>query len=131
MNLFTRGLLALPFCVLAAFDAGAQSLAPAAPPARFVSASTPVMGVTMQWPKPAIMSRAASQTVVRPRTRSLTRTILGAVVGATAGFFAGGYTGAWIEGDGCGCDDPGLKGALIGAPIGAVAGGILGGYFLF
>jgi hypothetical protein len=31
-----------------------------------------------------------------------------------------------IEGDGCKCDDPGLKGALIGAPIGAIAGGIVG-----
>jgi hypothetical protein len=39
--------------------------------------------------------------------------------------------GAWIEGDRCHCDDPGLKGALIGAPIGAVAGGILGGLYLF
>jgi hypothetical protein len=52
-------------------------------------------------------------------------------VGATAGFFAGGYLGAAIDGDCGGCDDPGLKGALIGAPIGAVAGGILGGKFLF
>ena len=52
-------------------------------------------------------------------------------MGATAGLFAGGYTGAWIEGDSCNCDDPGLMGALIGAPIGAVVGGILGGFFLF
>jgi hypothetical protein len=63
--------------------------------------------------------------------RSVTRRVFGAAVGATAGFFAGGYTGAWIEGDRCRCDDPGLKGALIGAPIGAVAGGILGGLYLF
>ena len=63
--------------------------------------------------------------------RSVTRRVLGAAVGATAGFFAGGYTGAWIEGDRCHCDDPGLKGALIGAPIGAVAGGVLGGLYLF
>ena len=131
MNLFTRSLSALCFCVMLAADAGAQSLAPAALALPPVSTSTAVMGVTIQWSKSAIASPAASQAVARPRTRSLTRTILGAVVGATAGFFAGGYTGAWIEGDGCGCDDPGLKGALIGAPIGAVAGGILGGYFLF
>lgn len=63
--------------------------------------------------------------------RTLRQRILGAAVGAAGGFFAGGYTGAWIEGDGCHCDDPGLKGALIGAPIGAVAGGILGGLYLF
>ena len=48
-----------------------------------------------------------------------------------AGFFTGGYLGAAIDGDCGGCDDPGLKGALIGAPIGAVTGGILGGKFLF
>ena len=29
-----------------------------------------------------------------------------------------------IEGDGCNCDDPGLKGALIGAPIGAAVGAL-------
>jgi len=63
--------------------------------------------------------------------RSVTRKVLGAIVGATGGFFAGGYLGAAIEGDGCHCDDPGLKGALIGAPVGAAAGGILGGLFLF
>ena len=63
--------------------------------------------------------------------RSKTTIILGAAVGATAGLFAGGYIGAWIEGDRCNCDDPGLMGALIGAPIGTVVGGILGGFFLF
>jgi hypothetical protein len=63
--------------------------------------------------------------------RSVTRKILGGIVGATAGFFAGGYTGAWIEGDRCHCDDPGLQGALIGAPIGAAVGGVLGALFLF
>jgi hypothetical protein len=57
--------------------------------------------------------------------------VAGAAVGAVGGFFAGGYLGAIIDGDCGGCDDPGLKGALIGAPIGAAAGGILGGKFLF
>jgi hypothetical protein len=33
-----------------------------------------------------------------------------------------------IEGN-CGCDDPGLAGAMIGAPVGAVVGGILGARF--
>ena len=51
--------------------------------------------------------------------------------GGVGGFFAGGYTGAWIEGDRCHCDDPGLKGALIGAPVGAAVGGVLGGLYLF
>jgi hypothetical protein len=57
--------------------------------------------------------------------------VFGALVGAAGGFFAGGYLGAKIEGDGCHCDDPGLKGFLIGAPVGAVAGGILGSRYLF
>ena len=44
---------------------------------------------------------------------------------AVGGFFAGGILGHWIENKyaPCGCDDPGLKGAVIGAPIGAIAGG--------
>ena len=71
------------------------------------------------------------QTTVPSDKRTPLRRFLGAAVGATAGFFVGGYTGAWIEGDRCHCDDPGLMGAVIGAPIGAVAGGILGGFFLF
>ena len=67
-----------------------------------------------------------------PRSeRGLGRKVLGAAVGAAGGFFAGGYLGAWIEGDRCHCDDPGLKGALIGMPIGATAGGILGWHYLF
>jgi len=65
------------------------------------------------------------------RRRGTGRIVAGVAVGATAGFFADGYLGAWIDGDCGGCDDPGLKGALIGAPVGAVVGGILGGKFLF
>jgi hypothetical protein len=66
-----------------------------------------------------------------PGNRSMRRKVLGSIVGATAGFFAGAYLGAWIDGECGGCDDPGLKGALIGAPVGAVAGGILGYKFIF
>src|SRR5262245_42790435 len=46
---------------------------------------------------------------------------------AVGGFFGGMYAGALLENAvaPCGCDDPGLQGALIGAPIGAVAAGIL------
>ena len=46
---------------------------------------------------------------------------------AVGGFFAGGYLGHAIENKfaPCGCDDPGLEGALIGAPSGAIAGGII------
>lgn len=40
------------------------------------------------------------------------------------GFYAGGVIGARIEGGCNGCDDPGLKGALIGAPIGAATAAI-------
>jgi len=71
------------------------------------------------------------QSQTAPRNRSIKRKVLGSIVGATAGFFAGGYLGAWIDGDCGGCDDPGLKGALIGAPVGAVAGGIVGYKFIF
>ncbi len=72
-----------------------------------------------------------AQTSAPKGKRSTTRKILGVVVGATAGLFIGGITGAWIEGDSCDCDDPGLTGSLIGAPVGMVVGGILGGLFLF
>jgi hypothetical protein len=68
----------------------------------------------------------SAQPSFQKRRHSVGRKVVGATLGAVGGLFAGGYLGAMIEGDGCGCDDPGLKGALIGAPIGLVAGGILG-----
>ena len=58
--------------------------------------------------------------------RSASRKVLGGVIGAVAGFFAGFYLGAAIEGQGCGCDDPGLRGGMIGAPIGTAFGAVLG-----
>src|SRR5688572_15396603 len=48
-----------------------------------------------------------------PSKRGWGRAVLGGAVGAVGGLFAGGYIGAKIEGNGCSCDDPGLKGALI------------------
>ena len=81
--------------------------------------------------KPQLTRPQAQRTQTSGPRRGLGRIVAGAAVGAAGGFFAGGYLGAWIDGDCGGCDDPGLKGALIGAPIGAVAGGILGGKFLF
>ena len=42
------------------------------------------------------------------------------------GFFGGGLAGAAIEGRGCHCDDPGMRGFVIGAPIGAGAGFAIG-----
>ena len=73
----------------------------------------------------------ANQNSSSSRERSVGRRILGAVAGGAGGFFAGGYLGAWIDGDCGGCDDPGLKGALIGAPIGAALGAVFGGLYLF
>ena len=84
-----------------------------------------------RWESPQSLARFSGQTTASSGKRTPMRIFLGAAVGATAGLFAGGYIGAWIEGDSCNCDDPGLMGALIGAPIGTVAGGILGGFFLF
>jgi hypothetical protein len=79
----------------------------------------------------ATTASSSEQAPKSTRERSLGRRILGGAVGAVGGFFAGGYLGAMIDGECGGCDDPGLKGALIGAPIGAAAGGILGAMFLF
>ena len=108
-----------------------------------------VLGSISAWakPVPGPIARAARASVAahapkltrapaqlspgRQRHRGPGRVVAGAAVGAVAGFFAGGYLGAAIDGDCGGCDDPGLKGALIGAPVGAVTGGILGGKFLF
>ena len=75
--------------------------------------------------------RPGAQTTSRTSTRSVKKRIFGGIVGGTAGFFAGGYTGAWIEGDRCHCDDPGLMGAVIGSLSGAAAGAILGALYLF
>jgi hypothetical protein len=56
----------------------------------------------------------------------LARKIVFASILGFAGFIGGGKIGAQIDGDCGGCDDPGLKGALIGAPIGATMGAIVG-----
>jgi hypothetical protein len=64
----------------------------------------------------------------RASSASTRQRVIWTSVGAAAGFFAGGAIGASIENavSPCGCDDPGLKGALIGMPIGAVLGGVTG-----
>lgn len=93
----------------------------------------PVTGIrrairTVDYAGIAVVQRkvAAAHASTARRQRSIGRKVLGGVIGAVGGFFAGGFLGAAIEGDGCHCDDPGLKGFLIGAPVGAVTGGILG-----
>lgn len=45
--------------------------------------------------------------------------VLFTLLAGAAGFYTGGVIGSYIDGDCGGCDDPGLKGALIGAPTGA------------
>ena len=86
------------------------------------------MGWTSEAKLPAEANGASLPPVVQARHRSVGRRILGGAIGGVAGLFAGGYLGAKIEGDDCGCDDPGLQGALIGAPIGMIAGAILGAW---
>src|SRR5688500_9714144 len=69
---------------------------------------------------------AAFQITTGQRQRSTARKVFGGLLGAAAGFLGGGYLGARIDGECGGCDDPGLKGAVIGAPIGAIVGAIVG-----
>jgi hypothetical protein len=69
--------------------------------------------------------RAPAGSAAAGRNR-LGRQIAWGILGAVGGFFAGGMVGAALEGDSCGCDDPGLMGFLVGAPFGAAAGGITG-----
>lgn len=79
-------------------------------------------------------THAAARATNEARTHSarqggsgrIARKILVASALGVAGFLAGGKIGAQIEGDCGGCDDPGLKGALIGAPIGGTIGAIVG-----
>jgi hypothetical protein len=54
-----------------------------------------------------------------------TRQVVGGIVGAIGGFFVGGIIGAQLEGN-CGCDDPGLSGAIVVGGVGAVAGAVVG-----
>ena len=53
-----------------------------------------------------------------PAARRLTAALALGLVG----FLGGGLAGAVIEGRGCHCADPGMRGFVIGAPIGAGAG---------
>jgi hypothetical protein len=117
--------LALIILVLGAAPAMAQTLAPqTAERANLRKSLEQQMTVIRRAPPaqlPAAMRNGRSTSV---RT---TWTLVGAVVGAAAGAFAGGIIGAKIEGNDCGCDDPGFKGFVIGFPIGGVIGGIAGG----
>ncbi len=80
---------------------------------------------------PARNARSAQNGQAPRERRGVGKRILGGIVGGTGGFFAGGYIGAAIDGDCGGCDDPGLKGALIGMPIGAAIGAWAGQRWLF
>ncbi|MGE0703228.1 MAG: hypothetical protein AB7F99_09745 [Vicinamibacterales bacterium] len=137
-----RGLIAV--CVSLVFAAG-SSAAAQTHPARSSTVRHSSLLERIDTPRPlaaalAVRAHEPSLLTRTPRTpvpqdagrreRSIGRKILGASLGAAGGFFGGGFLGAKIEGSGCHCDDPGLKGALIGAPIGAVTGGILGFNFL-
>lgn len=75
---------------------------------------------------PATPANHASSTapLAPPRSRVVARIVF-ASVGGVGGFIGGGTLGARIDGP-CGCDDPGLNGALIGAPIGALVGAVVG-----
>jgi hypothetical protein len=66
-----------------------------------------------------------------PRRRSGWWRVLGGAAGGAAGFFGGALIGARIDGDCNGCDDPGLKGAIIGAPVGAAVGAVIGSVYFF
>ena len=77
---------------------------------------------------PALKSGQAGVTVAGPFARASGQKPDRALVVALSvvgGLVGGAYIGAKIEGTGCQCDDPGLKGAMIGAPVGAIAGGVL------
>jgi hypothetical protein len=76
--------------------------------------------------KAAPAARSARVQATPRRGASTAAKIGWGALGALGGFFAGGYIGAAIDGECGGCDDPGLKGALIGAPIGAIVGAIAG-----
>jgi hypothetical protein len=70
--------------------------------------------------------RVQTQPVSVRRMNKATRASIVALA-AAGGFFGGGFAGALLENTlaPCGCDDPGLQGALIGAPVGAIAAGVV------
>jgi hypothetical protein len=125
--------IALVLLIGVSLPADAQRLS--VEPARRVEATQPIAQALRAAAEVQPRTERRAAVLQRPfsseRKRGPGRIIAGAAVGATAGFFGGGYLGSAIDGDCGGCDDPGLKGALIGAPVGAVVGGILGGKFLF
>jgi hypothetical protein len=75
-------------------------------------------------PSPAVRRGQPGRVSLVRKARSHKRAWI--CLGAAGGMIAGGYLGMKIEGDGCRCDDPGLKGYAIGMPIGGLLGGLAG-----
>ena len=120
-NVFLKNGAAL--LMTAMFVVGSTQLAAAEPGAIALSLERHAAAAASQPARP--QANAARQPQARKTTSAWTKVAAG-VLGGLGGFFAGGYIGAAIDGDCGGCDDPGLKGALIGAPIGAAVGATLG-----
>jgi hypothetical protein len=74
---------------------------------------------------PAHQPLFASRAQVGPPPSSGARKAQAGLLGAFVGLVAGGYVGGKLD-QNCGCNDPGINGALIGAPIGALLGAIAG-----
>ena len=74
--------------------------------------------------RPPLTSVSRPGRVARERMSIPKRIVLTAVAGF-GGLYAGGIIGARIDGECGGCDDPGMKGALIGMPIGAASAAIV------
>jgi len=89
------------------------------------SSSTPIHDAIARSVSAMTLSRTRPVAAAKPVKPSTAAKIEGGVIGAVAGFFGGTFVGYTIDRH-CGCDDAGLKGAVIGASIGTVAGAILG-----
>jgi hypothetical protein len=111
--------------VLAASSAGAEEWKPAP---LIISRHVIQQGIASAQQGMAPAQRSFAEARQSAGSASTGRRVLWTAIGAVGGFFAGAYLGSAIENAvaPCGCDDPGLKGALIGMPIGALAGGVTG-----
>lgn len=87
-----------------------------------------LLAFTILWAAPTMAQSASdlASSDTTPVHNVFAKRTITALAGWPLGALAGGFVGAGVPHGPCGCDDPGLKEALIGVAIGGAVGAAVG-----